>query len=126
MNKQLYYLFVIGLVLSCKPKETVVPDLETVIAVGRRHGLVVKPDHTLWAFGDNFRGALSNVVAISGQNKPIQIMSDVKATVAGDFFSIVLKTDNSLWTMGYNSVGQLGHSWNKEVESFIPTIRVFS
>lgn len=76
-------------------------------ALGERHTLAVKKDHTLWGWGDNSEGQLG-VGDDENSAVPMHIMNDVYAAAAGYDYSLAIKNDGSLWAWGNNSDGQLG------------------
>jgi alpha-tubulin suppressor-like RCC1 family protein len=77
------------------------------------HSVAIKPDGTLWAWGDNHLGQLGDG---TNANKftPIQIGSETnwQSVQVGSAHSIAIKTDGTLWAWGYNYYGQLGDGSN--------------
>ncbi len=70
------------------------------LAAGDSHGLAIKSDRTLWAWGNiNF-----NV----WQCTPQQLTTDVVAAAAGFAHSVFAKSDGTVWAWGQNAAGQLG------------------
>lgn len=88
------------------------------IAAGEAHGLGVRTDGTLWAWGWNSDGqvGLGNS-GNAGVAPPRQIglASDWKAAAGGEYHSIAIKTDGTLWSWGSHSRGQLGNAAPREV-----------
>ena len=88
----------LGKLIAWGNPEASLPDAATFtqVATGRRHGLALKADGTVVAWGDNTYGqgnvpsALSNVVAIA----------------AGGSHSLVLKADLTIAAWGDNQLGQ--------------------
>jgi alpha-tubulin suppressor-like RCC1 family protein len=81
------------------------------LAVGRFHGVALKPDDSVWAWGLNSSRQLgdgtntnrSQPVAVQGVTGPF-------VTVAAGFYhSMALHDDGSLWVWGSNDTGQLGN-----------------
>ena len=83
------------------------------LAAGSNFGLAVRPDGTLWAWGDNTYGQLGDGTTTSSR-VPHQAGPDhdwVQVT-AGNQFGLGLKADGSLWAWGHNNLGQLGTTTN--------------
>jgi alpha-tubulin suppressor-like RCC1 family protein len=81
------------------------------IAAGAEHGLALKDDGTVWAWGYNFFGQLGNgTTTDSSSSKPVQVseLVGIKAIAAGGSFSLALKDDGTVWAWGDNRFGQLG------------------
>ncbi|WP_445732054.1 RCC1 domain-containing protein [Mariniflexile sp.] len=73
------------------------------------HVLGLKTNGTLWAWGQNFGGALGDGSNIS-KYVPTQIGTDTnwQSIYTGNYDSHALKTDGTLWAWGRNDFGQLG------------------
>ena len=71
-------------------------------------GLGLKPDGTIWAWGNNQNGPLGqNEPGPSQYSSPTQIGTDTDwSDIVGATYA--LKTDKSFWSWGYNPTGQLG------------------
>jgi alpha-tubulin suppressor-like RCC1 family protein len=99
----------------CTPNPTQVPGIGSVIdvATSTGHTLALRSDGTVWAWGENSRGALG-VSAGPARTTPVPVpgLSDVVQIAAGGdsafHFSVALKRDGSVWTWGDNVYGQLG------------------
>ncbi|MCL1874042.1 MAG: dockerin type I domain-containing protein, partial [Clostridiales bacterium] len=79
------------------------------IAPSGIHGIALKNDGSLWAWGDNRNGQLG--IGQSGtQLSPVRVGADTDwaAIATGWVHNIALKKDGSLWAWGDNSYGQLG------------------
>jgi alpha-tubulin suppressor-like RCC1 family protein len=80
-----------------------------------RHNLGLKPDGSLWAWGNNQYGQLGNGSFLNyplAQTSPLRIgsPSDVWTMVsAGGAHSLAIKDDGTLWSWGLNDFGQLGN-----------------
>lgn len=84
------------------------PRCESKLAAGYFHSMKIKPDGTLWAWGNNDFGQLGDGTNNSKTN-PVKIGNDKwKAVSSGYFHSVGIKDDGTLWAWGYNGYGQLG------------------
>src|ERR671920_612166 len=101
------------------------------IAAGAEHGLALKDDGTVWAWGNNWFGQLGDgtstddtlttceVTMIGGRtssscpdsNTPVQIseVGGIEAIAAGGAHGLALKDDGTVWAWGMNQDGQLGN-----------------
>jgi YD repeat-containing protein len=93
------------------------------IAAGWRHGLALKADGSVWAWGYNGNGELGcttfqksiatpvRVMVRVGTDEPAQYspLTGVVAIAAGYEHSLALKADGSVWAWGYNGNGELGN-----------------
>ncbi len=77
------------------------------IAAGIAHTVALKPDGSLWTWGQNWYGQLGDSSTIDSL-VPIQIDTGYAAIAARDNHTVALKQDGSLWTWGRNWYGQLG------------------
>jgi RHS repeat-associated protein len=79
------------------------------IAAGDYHGLAVKSDGTLWAWGSNFGGELGDN-STTDRHAPVQVsgLTGVVAIAGGGSHSLAVKSDGTLWAWGSNVYGQLG------------------
>jgi alpha-tubulin suppressor-like RCC1 family protein len=77
---------------------------------GNDHGLAIRTDNTLWAWGQNDSGSLGlNTASCNTVSSPTQIPGSWSIVCAGYNTSMGLKTDGTLWTWGVNDAGgQLG------------------
>ena len=86
------------------------------VAAGEYHGLALRNDGTVWAWGSNTYGQLG--IGTSGtapQKSPVEVtgtsgtpLSGVVAIAAGAYHSLALRSDGSVWAWGMNSDGQIG------------------
>ena len=79
------------------------------VAGGAYHGLSLKRDGTLWAWGDNPDGQVGDGTR-NPRTVPVQIgaSTEWKSVTAGERHSHGLRTDGTLWGWGYNGQNQLG------------------
>ena len=108
-------------VIACKTgatpstvKSATYTILNSALAAGAKHTLVVKSDGTVWAAGDNSLGQLGDNTTTS-RTQFVQVrtgastfLTTVKAVAAGTGFSMALKIDGTVWTWGDNTYGELG------------------
>lgn len=90
---------------------------------GNLHGIGLKSDGTVWAWGMNNNGQLGNGTT-NQSYLPIQVhgfndvgfLTDVVSVSAGgdSNSSIALKTDGTVWAWGDNTYGQLGNGTTTE------------
>jgi uncharacterized repeat protein (TIGR02543 family) len=82
------------------------------IAAGLNHSVAMKPDGTIWAWGDNYYGQIGTGAATLGTqyNTPVEItgITNVIAIAAGEYHTLALKNDGTVWVWGRNNLGQLG------------------
>jgi hypothetical protein len=77
------------------------------VAAGSNHTVGIRPDGTLWAWGDNGIGQLGDGTTTS-RSAPVQVGSGFASVAAGPYHTVAVKTDGTLWAWGYNGNGQLG------------------
>ena len=76
------------------------------------HGLGLRSDGTVFAWGDNQYGA-HGTGATTNSSIPVRaLISGVTQIGAGYYFSAALRADGTVWTWGVNSSGQLGQNSN--------------
>ena len=72
-------------------------------------GLGLKPDGTIWAWGNNQNGPLGQNENGNQVSSPAQIGTDTNwSDIVGATYG--LKTDGTFWSWGYNPTGQLGQN----------------
>ncbi|MCP4757483.1 MAG: CxxxxCH/CxxCH domain-containing protein, partial [Proteobacteria bacterium] len=88
------------------------PLTEPKIAGGKNHSLALKPDGTVWAWGDDTYGQLGDDAAIAQQNSPVQVASlsgnVIVKIAAGYNHSLALEDNGTVWSWGSDDQGQLG------------------
>jgi alpha-tubulin suppressor-like RCC1 family protein len=85
----------------------------TQIAVGAGHACALRPDRTVWCWGNDWKpwawstpGLLSTTIA---STTPVRIaIDDVAEVRAAEMHTCARRMDGTLWCWGHNEVGQLG------------------
>jgi len=91
---------------------------------GYGHTTAIKTDGTLWSWGRNVNGELSDGTS-TNTSSPIQTIAggtNWSQVAGGAYHNMAIKTDGSLWTWGHNTFGQLGDSTITNKSSPIQTI----
>lgn len=84
---------------------------KTLVGLGRGHGVILAPDGSLWAWGENTHGwPVMGLGPIKNQPTPRRLGSDQDwASIGvGDHHSLALKSQGTLWGWGENVHGQVG------------------
>jgi len=82
------------------------------VKAGCLHGLALKTNGTVWAWGYNYYGQLGNDTHGDGTESdvPAKVKIDnVKAISAGCDHNLALKENGTIWAWGANTFGQLGN-----------------
>jgi alpha-tubulin suppressor-like RCC1 family protein len=94
----------------------------SAIAAGNGHVLALKPDGSLWAWGNNSDGQIGtgdlNTIDYAA---PTYIGAGYISIAAGEYFSLALKPDGTLWGWGTNARGQLGQGSTTTLSYSRPT-----
>ncbi len=91
-------------------KYTVSPKVDA----GENFAAVLKGDGTIYTYGYNSNGQLSDGTNITRDiPTATNIISTYKDLSAGEKFFIALRGDKTVWTSGDNTYGQLGHGSTK-------------
>jgi alpha-tubulin suppressor-like RCC1 family protein len=82
------------------------------------HGLEVRSDGTVWAWGDNRFGELGDGTT-TARLAPVQVtgLTGVTQVAGGCVHSLALRSDGTVWAWGDNSVGELGRGTVTGVEA---------
>jgi alpha-tubulin suppressor-like RCC1 family protein len=81
------------------------------VAAGAAHGLGLRSNCTIWAWGCGDNGALGENTNCSSRSSPVSVVggfTDWCRIAAGSQFSLALRTNGTIWAWGSNSNGQLG------------------
>lgn len=91
------------------------------ISMGCYHGLVLKADGTVWAWGTNPNGELGDGTT-ANRTTAAQVpgLSRVVAISAGGWHCLALKADGTVWAWGDNQFGQLGDGTTTDRLSPVP------
>ncbi|HUI06512.1 MAG TPA: hypothetical protein VL486_05850 [Verrucomicrobiae bacterium] len=104
--------------------------LSNPIAAGTLHSLAVRPDGTVWAWGDNGCGRLGNGEGgnfISPTPSSIVDVSNAISVAAGSLHALALRADGKVSAWEDDSYGQLGvgglasGQTNLPIQSILPT-----
>lgn len=81
------------------------------VEAGCDHGLALKKDGTVWAWGSDDLGQLGTANAGTDSAVPVKVdnLSNVEAVSAGCYHSLALTEDGAVWAWGDNYDGQLGN-----------------
>ena len=81
----------------------------TALSTKNAHSAALRPDNTLWTWGDNDYGQLGDETETM-RLAPVQVGTDADwaQVSAGGQHTLGIKTDQTLWAWGRNTFGQLG------------------
>jgi alpha-tubulin suppressor-like RCC1 family protein len=84
------------------------------VKAGCAHGLALKTDGTVRAWGDNSYGQLGDATVGIDSNVPVEPydLDNVRAISAGCNHNLALKDDGTVWAWGDNEHGQLGNGFS--------------
>ena len=86
-----------------------IQSMKGMVAAGSQHVLVLKSNGTVWAWGNNVRGALGDGTTVDKRAAvQVQGINGITAVAVGNYYSMALKSDGTVWAWGNNSNGTLG------------------
>lgn len=82
----------------------------TTMSTSDTNSGAIKTDGTLWLWGSNTYGQLSESTSTIVRKFPFKIgvATNWKSISIGHYYTVALKTDGTLWSCGASSYGQLG------------------
>ncbi len=82
----------------------------TTMSTSDTNSGAIKTDGTLWLWGPNQYGQLSESTSTARRKIPFKVgtATNWKSVSIGHYYTVVLKTDGTLWSCGDSSYGQLG------------------
>ncbi len=100
----------------------------TTIAAGYEHGLALKRDGTVWAWGNNTYGQLGNNESGNYYTTAQQVwgLTNITAIEAGQYHSFALNDEGLVWSWGRNEYGQLGIGSEAGQSTTPVQVRVYS
>jgi alpha-tubulin suppressor-like RCC1 family protein len=100
-------------VASSTPTPASVLSGVTALSAGGNHGLAIRSNGSVWAWGHNINGQIGNGSAADvGISTPIQVnvLSGVFTEISAGFaHNLALKNDGTVWAWGWNAFGQIGN-----------------
>ncbi|HEX3033074.1 MAG TPA: Ig-like domain-containing protein [Bacillota bacterium] len=100
------------------------PVVASAVYAGNGYTVIIKPDGTAWAWGDNTYGVLGqNDQDLSDNAIPVQVqgLTGIVGIGTGAYHVVALKNDGTVWTWGLNAdldLGQLGR--DSSISPFMP------
>jgi alpha-tubulin suppressor-like RCC1 family protein len=100
----------------------------SIVSAGGDHSLAIRPDGSLWAWGNN-AGTVSSHGGTLGLGDPDIVYKDVPTHVgsdlwadvaAGDFHSVGIHRDGTLWVWGFGASGRFGDGIESGHKSYSP------
>jgi len=83
-------------------------DTHTIPVAGFRESFIIKPDGSLWAWGNNTYSQLGTESRIRRYNEPIHIMDGVASVYTGSMRTFALTIDGDLYSWGSNNFSSSG------------------
>jgi alpha-tubulin suppressor-like RCC1 family protein len=84
--------------------------VQPAIATGDGHGILLKADGSVWAWGANGGGQLG-IGDGDYASEPVRVpgLANIRSVTAGEAFTVAVRGDGTVWAWGENSYGQLGN-----------------
>ncbi|MDD5035264.1 MAG: hypothetical protein PHE55_10960 [Methylococcaceae bacterium] len=79
------------------------------LAVGVEHGVLLKPDGSVWTWGSNHYGQLGTDDGAAWSPVRVPGLGRMVDVAAGDHFTLAVKNDGTVWAWGENERGELGN-----------------
>jgi len=107
----------LGNLVACPAGVAIADSAARVVSIwgGARHGIALKSDGAVWAWGINLHGMLGDGT-LTERHVPVQVhgpsdvgyLSTITAIMGGEQHNFALKSDGTVWAWGWNGFGQLG------------------
>ena len=101
-------LLVVAVACGAFAAAAIAAPAQPQLAMGDTFSLLIKPDGSLWAWGNNQYGQLGIARSLSARPARVGSATDWADIATGDFHVVAVKTDGTLWAWGRNAFGQLG------------------
>ncbi|MBO3745007.1 ricin-type beta-trefoil lectin domain protein [Streptosporangiaceae bacterium NEAU-GS5] len=107
---------------SATPVRVIVPDGIVQIEAGRRFGVALRSDGSVWTWGDNHFGELGDGSTVDKRLVGTRVVNATGITrIAARFLHVVaLAEDGTMWAWGSNEWGQIGDGGPHEVPRRTP------
>ncbi len=79
------------------------------VAVGEQHSCAIRPDRTVWCWGDNAHGQLGDGSPSANAPAPVRVtgLRDAVQLSAARFYSCAVRADGSVWCWGDEGFGRV-------------------
>jgi len=86
------------------------------------HAMILLDDGSLWAYGENYEGAINGECVSDYLYEPIKVADNIKSVATANFHTLAIKDDGTLWGWGDDSYGQLARCG--KLSSFMRPIEI--